>query len=634
MTKTDQTLPKLLAERARENGEEVALRQKDLGIWNEVTWGEYFNQTEQLAIALEKEFDFKNDETLAIIGENRPQWLFSQMATQVLGGISVGIYQESLPEQLEFYLNDTKVRIIIAEDQQQVDKILEIEDQVPLLEHIVFYNEQGMGHYEHPKLVRFDDLLAKGKLLLAENKDFFRSKTERSLGNDNAIIAYSAATTGDPKGAILTHTNLIAAAQHLEEVDRIEPKDDYLSFLPLAWIHEQILSITIPLIKRSVVNFAERPSTVLSDLREIGPHTLLAPPRVYQTLMSDFTTRIEGARWFKKKVFKTFKKYGDKVAKSKLNGEKLAGIDKFMFKLGDWLVFSAIRDHFGLARIKRAYIAGASLNSEVFYFYHSIGVNLKQTYGGTELAGIAFVHEDDNIRIDSSGKPLPNTEVKVNENNEIFVRNPAIFAHYLNPEDKKEVHDGWLSLGDCGYIAEDGQLVIQERKEDIIGGENDESVYPTAVENKLKVSPYIQEAIILGKERPYLTGILNIDITSVGRWADREQLVYTSYSDLSRNKKVVELIKAEVRKSMEDSPSYARVKRFVVLHHQFNADDGELTRTLKIRRKFIREKYQAVIESMYANEEYINMSEGNENFTNEKIELRVIDLESKHEEVA
>lgn len=634
MINSDQTLPKLLAEKAQNSRKEVALRQKDLGIWNEVTWEEYFNQAEQLAIALEKEFDFKKGEALLLIGENRPQWLFSQMATQVLGGISVGIYQESLPEQLAFYLNDTKVRIAIVEDQEQVDKLLEIEKEVPLLEHIIFYNEQGMGHYEHPKLVRFNELLRKGKKLLIEEDNFFRNKTERLLKTDNAIIAYSAATTGNPKGAILTHANLIAAATHLEEVDRIEDHDDYLSFLPLAWIHEQILSITIPLIKGSVINFPERPSTVLSDLREIGPHTLLAPPRVYQTIMSNFTTRIESATWFKKKVFNTFKKYGERFAKAKLTGAKISGTDKFMFKLGDWLVFSAIRDHFGLARIKRAYIAGASLNSEAYYFFHSIGINLKQTYGGTELAGIAFVQEDGNVRVESSGKPLPNTEVKIKENSEIFVRNPAIFAQYLNPEDEKEIEDGWISLGDCGYLSEDNQLVIQDRKEDIIISESGENIYPTAVENKLKTSPYVQEAIIFGKDRPYLTGILNIDMVSVGRWADRKQLVYTSYQDLSLNPTVVELIENEVRELMKDFPKYTRIRRFVILHHQFNADDGELTRTLKVRRKFIRDKYAGLIDSMYLDKPLIDMSEGNENFTQEKIELQVIDLESKREEVA
>lgn len=630
---SEQTLPKLLAERARTKGSKVALRQKYLGIWNEITWGEYYENVVQLAIALEKEHAFKREEKLAVIGENRPQWLFSQMAAQVLGGISVGIYQESLPEQLEFYLNDTRARIAIVEDQEQVDKLLEIEEKIPHLEHIIFYDDQGMRHYNHPKLVNFNELLNKGKKLLSENKDFFRDKTERSLGSEIAIIAYSAATTGDPKGAMLTHTNLLSAAKQLEEVDRVADNDDYLSFLPLAWIHEQILSITLPLIKGSVINFPERPSTVLSDLREIGPHTLLAPPRVFQTLMSNFTTRIQGASWLKKKVFHMFKKYGDKVAKNKLSGGTLSGFDKFMFKLGDWLVFSAIRDHFGLARIKRAYIAGASLSREVYYFYHSIGINLKQTYGGTELAGIAFVHRDDDIQVESSGKPLPNTEVKIGEQSEIFVRNPAIFAHYLNEKDEREVHDGWLSLGDCGYICEKGHLVIQDRKEDIIKASNGEFVFPSAIENKLKVSPYIQEAISFGKNRPYITAMLNIDMTSVGRWADRKQIVYTAYSDLSRNEKVIHLIEDEVKRLMHELPEFARVRRFVILHQQFSANNGELTRTLKVRRRFIEEKYQSIIEQMYSSELQIGVSENSEKSADE-INLKIIDIDPTQEEVA
>ena len=634
MINSDLTLPKLLAERANTHTNKVALRQKDLGIWNEMTWGEYLSHAEALAIILEKDFAFKKSDTIMLIGENRPQWLFSQMAIQVLGGVAVGIYQESLPEQLKYYLNDTQVKIVIVEDQEQVDKLLEVEAETPHLEHIIYYNEQGMSHYDHPKLMSLGSLLEKGEALLVNETDYFLNKAKLLSGNDNAIIAYSAATTGNPKGALLTHTNLIAAGKHLEEVDNINYQDDYLSFLPLAWIHEQILSITIPLLKGSIVNFPERPSTVLSDLREIGPHTLLGPPRVYQTIMSNFITRINGASWFKKKVFNMFKKHGDKVAHAKLTNEKVSGMSKFMFKLGDWLVFSAIRDHFGLARVKRAYIAGASLNSEVYYFYHSIGINLKQTYGGTELAGIAFVQADDDIRVESSGKPLPQTEVKIGEDNEIFVKNPAIFAHYLNAEDDKQITDGWLSLGDCGYISDEGQLVILDRKEDIIKADNNENVYPTAVENKLKVSPYIQEAIIIGQNRPYLTAILNIDMTSVGRWADREQLVYTSYEDLSLNQRVVDLVEQEVRQLIAELPEHARIKRFVLLHHQFNANDGELTRTLKLRRKFVTDKFQKVIDSMYLNQKTIDMSDPDDDFRKEKIELQIIDLDSKQEEVA
>lgn len=305
-----------------------------------------------------------------------------------------------------------------------------------------------------------------------------------------------------------------------------------------------------------------------------------------------------------------------------------------MYKFGDWLVFSAIRDHFGLARVKRVYIAGAALNRETYSFFHSIGVNLKQTYGGTELTGIAFVHRDNDIAVNSSGKPLPETEVKIAEDGEIFVKNPAIFARYLNKKDRMEVKDGWLTLGDCGYICDKGHLNILDRKEDIIKAPNGEFVYPSVVENKLKVSPYIQEAIIFGQERPYLTAILNIDFTNVGRWADSKNLAYTAYEDLAKREEVIALIEEEVAKLMDELPKSSRVRRYVILHKQFNANDGELTRTLKVRRRFIREKYQSLIEDMYAGakESTVTIDKGSED--KYKTSLQVIELIVNEKEVA
>jgi len=597
---SEKTLPKLLSELASKAENEVALRQKHLGIWNEITWGDYFEKVKELAIGFSVRYDFKHGEKLAIIGENRPQWLYSQMAAQVLGGISVGIYQESLPEQIVYYLNDCKARIVVVEDQEQVDKLLEIEEQIPLVEHIIFYNKQGMRHYQHPKLTYFDDVLMAENSLGKGQTNFYRDQTERWGGGNHAIIAYSAATTGNPKGVILTHNNLIEAAKSLSLVDKMKKEDDYFSFLPLSWIHEQVLSIVIPLITETVINFPEKPHTVVGDLREIGPQTLLAPPRVYQTLMSNFIIRIEGASWFKKRVYKTFKRYGDKVAKAKLNNKQVPFVDKLMYKLGDFLIFSAIRDHFGLTRINRAYVAGAALQSEVLYFFHSIGVNLKQTYGGTELAGIAFVQCDDDVKAGSSGVPLPNTEVKIGENGAVFVKNTAIFAEYLNKEDNKLIVDGWISLGDCGRLDKDGHLYILDRIEDIITAQDGEHIYPRILENKLKTTPYIQEAVCFGKDKPYMTAILNVDMNSVGRWADKKRIIYTEYSDLSRNPQVVEFIGQEVTELMGQVPSYARVKNFTILHKQFNADDGEMTRTLKVRRKYIEEKYQMLIDGMYS----------------------------------
>ncbi|PWA11173.1 long-chain fatty acid--CoA ligase [Pueribacillus theae] len=630
----EQTLPQLLAKRAIEEEHTVALREKNLGVWNEITWGEYYEIVKQFAIALSVKCNFKRGEKLAIIGDNRPQWLFSQLAAQFLGGISVGVYQESSPKQLIYYLNDSQASVVVVEGQEQVDKLLEIEEKIPLVKQIIFYNNQGMRHYDHPKLYNFHDLIEIGSSLLNEKDDFLFSKTERLLSDDVAVISYSSATTGKPKAVMLSHSNLIAAAENLGDVDKMEKKDDYLSFLPLAWIYEQVMSIAMPLTRGMVINFPEKSSTILADLREIGPHTLIAPPRVYKSIHSNFMLRIQETSWFKKKVYQTFKKFGDKVAEMKLNKKPISGGVKFIYLLGNFLVFSAIRDHLGLARIKRAYVAGSPLSSELFHFFHSIGVNVKQSYGGTELAGIAFVHRDDDIRVENAGLPLPNTEVKVGEDGEIFVKSPSVFLRYLH-EDTKHDDGGWISLGDYGRIDDNGHLHILDHKEAIMKGTNGETISPTIVENKLKVSPYIQEAVCFGKNKPYMSAILNIDMNSVGRWAEKNQITYTTYSELSRKPEVIQLIEKEVAKLMKQLPQQSRVKKFVLLHKQLNANDEEMTRTLKVRRQYISEKYRTLIEGLYTDTQEVKVTDkveaadGKESII--ETNLRVIQLEAVQE---
>lgn len=623
----EKTLPTLLAERAKKESNVVALRQKYLGIWNELSWGEYLTNVEKLAISLSTQYRFQRGETLAIIGENRPQWLYAQMATQSLGGISVGIYQESSPEQIEYYLNDCKARIVVVEDQEQVDKLLEIEAQIPFVEAIIYYNHQGLRHYKHSKLESMDELLAIGAALLKEKHNFYEQCVNELSGDTPAIIAYSAATSGQPKGAVLTHFNLIEAAKSLIEVDHLKNTEDYFSFLPLAWVHEQVVSAVVPLIVGMVVNFPEKPHTVIGDLREIGPQMVLAPPRVYQSLMSNFTLRMEGTSWLKRKLFGFFKKYGDKKAQAVIDKKALSVIDKFLYVVGDALIFSAIRDHLGLARVKRAYVAGAALQPDAFYFYHSLGINLKQTYGGTEVTGIAFVQRDHDVKVGSSGIPLPNTAVKVDEDGTVYLKNNAIFSAYLNEADQNTVVDGWISLGDKGYIDEDGHLFILDRQEDVIINSEGVSIYPRFVENTLKSSPFIQEVVCFGKNRPYMVALLNIDMTSVGRWADKNRIVYTEYSDLSRNPQVIELIVEEVKKLIVDLPLNSQVKKFSILHKQFTADQGELTRTLKIRRNFVEEKYKHLIDAMYADKQEVSLALSHSQAEPVKdISLRVVQL--------
>lgn len=618
------TLPALLAKRAKVEPNGVALRQKYLGIWNETSWKSYYTNVELLACSLLEDFHFHKDETLAIIGENRPQWLYAQMATQLLGGIAVGIYQESLPDQVAFYLNDCKARIVVVEDQEQVDKILEIEAEVPLVEHIIYYNKQGLRHYQHPKLVYMEDCLQRAKDKVSPN--FYESKLQVIDEQHTAIISYSASTTGRSKGAVLTHFNLIEAARNLAQLEAMDKKEDYFSFLPLSWVHEQEMSIVIPLVVGFAINFPEKPHTVIVDLREIGPHTMLASPRVYQSLMSSFMIRIEGASWFKKKVYNFFKKYGDKKAIADANNQQLSGLDKVFYTLGDALVYSAIRDHLGLARLRRGYVAGAALQPDAFRFYHSIGVNLKQTYGGTEVAGIAFVQPDHQIRAGSSGVALPNTEVRIAEDGLVYMKNNAVFSKYLHEEHRCEVVDGWITLGDNGYMDEMGHLHVLDRQEDVITNRTGEVIYPRLVENQLKSSPYIQEAVCFGKGQPYITAILNIDMSSVGRWADKKRIIFTEFSDLSRNPEVVSLIEQEVEKLMNDLEPHNRVKKFSILHKQFTADQGELTRTLKIRRNFVGEKYKELIDGMYSNTEEVSLTQFKNEEAGEEVSLRVVQL--------
>lgn len=624
---TTNTLPALLAERAKSEPNRVALRQKYLGIWNEATWQSYYTNVELLAFSLFNDFKFQKGETIAIIGENKPQWLYSQMAGQLLGGVAVGIYQESLTDQVEFYLNDCKARIVVVEDQEQVDKILEIEERVPLVEHIIYYNKQGLRHYSHPKLVYMEDCFESAQAKIPAN--FYETKLQELDAQQPAIISYSAATSGRPKGAILTHFNLVEAAKNLSQLEAMNKNEDYFSFLPLSWVHEQEMSIVIPLVVGFAINFPEKPHTVIVDLREIGPHTMLASPRVYQSLMSNFAIRIEGASWFKRKVYNFFKKYGDKKAEADANNKQLSGMDKLMYVLGDVVVFSAIRDHLGLARLRRGYVAGAALQPDAFHFYHSIGLNLKQTYGGTEVAGIAFVQPDRQIRAGSSGVALPNTEVHVDEDGLVYMKNNAIFSEYLHEEHRLEVTDGWISLGDHGYLDEVGHLHILDRQEDVFKNTAGETIYPRLIENQLKSSPYIQEAVCFGKNRSYITSIINIDMSSVGRWADKNRILYTEYSDLSRNPEVLALIEQEIEKLMNKLEPHNRVKKFSILHKQFTADQGELTRTLKIRRNFVEKKYSELIDAMYSNTEEVALTKLQNESVGEEVSLRVVQLKLK-----
>lgn len=625
---SEQTLPKLLIERAKNTPGGVALRQKEYGIWNEITWADYLENVRTISLGLASEFNFKKSDKLAIIGDNRPHWLYAQLATQCLGGVAVGIYQESYGEQLSYYLNDCDARIVIAEDQEQVDKLLQIEAQIPNVEKIIYYNNKGMRRYQHEKLMYIEDLQASGKKFGENNQDFFTQNSERLVGNDIAIISYTSGSTGNPKGAMLSHNNLISAISNLNEVDQIKEKDDYLSFLPLAWISELLMSTAASLKYGLTINFPEEPTTVLNDLREIGPHTMIAPPRTYENIISRFKLRIDGTSWLKKKFVNWAIKYGQKVAGAKLTNKKISAGTKFMYFLGDFLVLSAIRDHLGLARIKRAYSNGASLSEDALTFFRSIGVNLKQCYGTTEVCGVAFVHRDHDLNIHSVGVPLPNVEVKVSDTNEVLVKSPSAFLGYYKDETSAGIEQ-WIAMGDIGNLDENGHLYITDQIDSVCTLDNGEKIAPAQIENKLKNSRFVKEAVVYGKNKPYLVAMINIDMANVGRWAEKNQLVYTTYSDLSMKREVIELIEKEVVFIMKQLPETMRVKKVVILNKELDADDHELTRIQRIRRSYLEDKFACVFEGLYSTASELKYKTGNE--TNEETNLQIILLEGAKE---
>ncbi|WP_017755284.1 AMP-binding protein [Calidifontibacillus oryziterrae] len=602
------TFPQALLQRAKNEGEKVALREKDFGIWNEYTYANFLEQVKLLALGFKK-LGFKRGEKLAIIGDNRPEWIFSELAAQSLGGVSVGIYQESLPAEISYILNDSDATFVVVEDQEQVDKILEIKDEIPNVKWVVYYDDRGMRNYNIDNLLFFKEVQEKGTILANEEPELFESELSLGSWEDISIFSYTSGTTGNPKATMLTYKNLFEMAKNLSSIDPLEPSDQYLSFLPLAWIGEQMMSMAMGLYNGITINFPEEPTTVLENIREIGPHLMFSPPRIYEDMLSRFQVRIQDASWLKRKFYEWCLPIGEKVADAHLNNLPVSFGTKFIYKIADYFMFSAIRDHFGLLRMRRAYTGGAPLGPDVFRFFHSIGVNIKSIYGQTEVSGIAIVHRDGDIKIDSVGVPLPGTEVKISDEGEILIKSASVCkGYYKNEKSTKDtIEDGWLHTGDAGHLDEKGHLYIIDRVKDVIRLDTGEMFSPQFIENKLKFSPYIKEAVAIGRGKPYVVAIINIDMENVGRYAEKNQITYTTYTDLSSKPEVLELIQKQVNEINPTLPEKARIKKFVLLYKELDADDEELTRTKKVRRQFVAKKYEDLIEGLYSSNDQINV---------------------------
>jgi long-chain acyl-CoA synthetase len=596
------TFPKLLAELDRRYGDSrIAVQEKRYGIWQSHTFAQLHARVRDFAHGLAS-LGVTAGQVVAVLGDNRPEWLISELAVQSLGACTVGIYPTSVGEEIVHVLTDGQVKVVVAEDQEQVDKIIELKDRLPAIETVIYYDTRGLEMYEVPYLLEFTAVEAKGREWAEAHPGWLDEQIAAGRADDVAVICTTSGTTGRPKLAMLSHANLMVMGQSLNEVDPVRAQDRYLSFLPLAWIGEQMISVAYAMPAGITLSFAEEAATQRADLRELGPDMMFSPPRIWEDMLSSIMVRVGEAGWLKRKTFAWGQAVGDRYAEIKLKGEKPGLVLALKHRLADVVALRPVRDQLGLTRVRRCYTGGAPLGPDVFRFFHSIGVNLKQIYGQTEICGIAVMHSDDDIKFASVGKPCPGTEIKIADNGEILLRSKAVFhGYYGNEAATAEAvdADGWLHTGDAGYLDEHGHLVVIDRAKDVMEMPDGTRFSPAFIENKLKFSPYVEEAVVFWQEgSPEITAILTIEPSTVGAWAEHRRLGYTTYTDLAGKPEVSELLAEEVARANEDLPESVRVRRFVLLHKQFDPDDDEITRTRKVRRRVINERYAAIIDAL------------------------------------
>jgi long-chain acyl-CoA synthetase len=607
---TADTLPKLLLERARQTPDLVAVREKEFGIWHETSWAAYLERVKLFSLGL-RSLGLERGDKLAIIGDNRPEWFIAELAAQAAGAASVGLFQDASPREIRYIADHSDARFAVVEDQEQVDKLLEVRGQLPKLARIVYYDPKGLRHYDRfdRLLLGFEEVEDLGRVYASEHADAFESAVAAGSGDDLAILCYTSGTTGSPKGAMLSHANLLAAVNNLLVVDPIQAGDDYLSFLPCGWIVEQAIGLASSLATGQVLNFPEEPETVQQNMREIGPRLVLAAPRIWENLVSQVTVKMQDASWPKRQVYGWGMRVGYQVVDRQAEHQPLSFKLRWQHVLAERLVFFPLRDHLGLRRLRRAYTGGAALGPDAFRFFRALGVNLKQIYGQTEIAGLSVVHRDAEVDPETVGKPIAQTELRISEEGEILSRSGGLFAgYYKNPDATAEaVRDGWLHSGDAGLIDARGELIVLDRMKDVMMLADGRKFAPQYIENKLKFSPYIKEAVALGQDRPYVSALLNIDMANVGKWAEMHGNAYSTYADLAQQPQVYELIAEDVRRVNLALPPVANVRRFVLLHKELDADDEEVTRTRKVRRTTVAERYRDIIEALYGPADHVEV---------------------------
>jgi long-chain acyl-CoA synthetase len=597
------TFPKLVAENARRFPNEVAMREKEFGIWNTFTWADYERHVRLIALGMAS-LGIGRGDVVALIGDNRPEWVWGEVAAHAIGAMSLGIYQDSIHDEARYLITYAEARLVIAEDEEQVDKILEIADDAPCLAHIVYCDGKGMRKYRDERLLAIDELYARGEALERAEPQRYGQEVAAGRGSDVAILCTTSGTTSRPKLAMLQAGPFLAHCLAYLRRDPKRPDDDYVSVLPLPWIMEQVYAVAQSLISRITVNFVEEPETMMADLREIGPTFVLLGPRLWEGIAADVRSRMMDATPFKRAMFDLGMKMG------------LAALARGRrSRLAQALLFRALKDRFGFTFLQSAATGGAAMGPDTFRFFLAMGVPLRQLYGQTELAGAYTIHLPDAVDFDTVGVAFDNAEVRIDnadENGvgEIVARSAGMFAgYYKNPEaTTADVHDGWMRTGDAGYFKpENGQLVVIDRIKDIATTSAGARFSPMFIENKLKFSPFVAEAVILGQDRPYLAAMICIRFGIVSKWAEQRRIAFTNYANLSSRAEVYALLRGEVETVNRSLPDAHRIRKFLLLYKELDADDGELTRTRKVRRGVINEKYADLIDAIYQDRETVHV---------------------------
>ncbi len=601
------SFPKLVERNARLFASRPAYREKEFGIWQSWTWGEARDAIEAIARGFISMGLAKGDH-IAIVGRNRPYFYWSMLAAQYAGAIPVPVYQDSVADEMAYVLDHCGARFAVVQDQEQVDKLNEVADRLTSLERIVYIDPRGLRRYDHGNLISLADIRQTGEERRAETEGELKARIDSAQHDDTCIILYTSGTTGRPKGVVLTNANVLITAKNSCGFDALTEKEDVLAYLPMAWVGDYVFSMAQACWAGFCVNCPESAETMQTDLKEIGPTYFFAPPRFFEGLLTSIMIRMEDASPFKRRLFQKYIEHAKRVGPALLDGKEVSASDRLTYKIGQALVYGPLLNATGLSRVRVGYTAGEAIGPEIFEFYRSLGINLKQLYGQTEGTIYITQQPDGEVSADTVGVPSPDVEVRIGETGEVFYRSPGTFReYYKNPESTAETKDaeGWVATGDAGFFEPDsGHLRIIDRAKDV-GKLTDGAMFaPKYVENKLKFYPNILEAVAFGHERDYCTAFINIDLTAVGNWAERNNIAYASYQELAGHPRVYATIQEHVeeanRSIAQDALlSHCQIRRFLVLHKELDADDGELTRTRKVRRRIIAEKYEPLMTALY-----------------------------------